>query len=134
MSAIMRPRRSLIRLSLIEGSCPEVGVWNPQSSGRDARHVIAQLIGAHHSPLAQLRAQRSPARAGSFLGPLQMQGSPAQASAIGASCTTNSKRGCQWLAVQPSHRRRPSVNNTATYRKRRRSNTHIGGSRGGSGG
>src|SRR5579864_8257757 len=41
MSAIMRPRRSLIRLSLIEGSCPEVGVWNPQSSGRDARLVIA---------------------------------------------------------------------------------------------
>jgi hypothetical protein len=29
MSAIMRRRRSLIGLSLIEGSCPEVGVWNP---------------------------------------------------------------------------------------------------------
>jgi hypothetical protein len=41
MSAIMRRRRSLIGLSLIEGSCPEVGVLDPQSSGRDARPVIA---------------------------------------------------------------------------------------------
>ena len=29
MSAIMRRRRSLMGLSLIKGSCPEVGVWNP---------------------------------------------------------------------------------------------------------
>jgi molybdenum-dependent DNA-binding transcriptional regulator ModE len=29
MSAIMRRRRSLIGLSLIKGSCPEIGVWNP---------------------------------------------------------------------------------------------------------
>jgi hypothetical protein len=47
MSAIMRRRRSLIGLSLIEGSCPEVRVWNPQSSGRDAHPVIACRSVAH---------------------------------------------------------------------------------------
>src|SRR5580693_5972015 len=71
MSAIMRRRRSLIGLSLIKGSCPEVGVWNPQSSGRDAGPVIAFSISslARSLPPAPLRAQRTPAAAGSFSDP-----------------------------------------------------------------
>jgi hypothetical protein len=48
MSAIMRRRRSLIGLSLIEGSCPEVGVWNPNSQdGTPAPSPpVDQLVGA----------------------------------------------------------------------------------------
>src|SRR5215471_6464683 len=43
MSAIMRRRRSLIGLSLIEGSCPEVGVWNPSilRTGRPPSHRLS---------------------------------------------------------------------------------------------
>src|ERR1700685_1608320 len=76
MSAIMRRRRSLFGLSLIEGSCPEVGVGNPQFSGRDAspRYRVSLTWLALSSPLAPLRAQRIPARAGSFIGPYRPLG------------------------------------------------------------
>src|SRR5215468_6572841 len=69
MSAIMRPRRSLIGLSLIEGSCPELefGTLNPQDGTPAPSSPVDQL--ARSSPLAPLRAQRTPARAGSFIGP-----------------------------------------------------------------
>src|SRR5215468_1025108 len=70
MSAIMRPRRSLIGLSLIEGSCPELefGTLNPQDGTPAPSSPVDQL--ARSSPLAPLRAQRTPARAGSFFGPV----------------------------------------------------------------
>src|SRR5215468_3156054 len=69
MSAIMRPRRSLIGLSLIEGSCPELefGTLNPQDGTPAPSSPVDQL--ARSSPLAPLRAQRTPARAGSFFDP-----------------------------------------------------------------
>src|SRR5215468_5611260 len=69
MSAIMRPRRSLIGLSLIEGSCPELefGTLNPQDGTPAPSSPVDQL--ARSSPLAPLRAQRTPARAGSFHDP-----------------------------------------------------------------
>src|ERR1051325_9199394 len=59
MSAIMRRRRSLIGLSFIEGSCPEGEVWNSQSSGRDARHVIVCQSVGRHGPCRLLRSARS---------------------------------------------------------------------------
>src|SRR5215470_10934666 len=68
MSAIMRRRRSLIGLSLIEGSCPEVGVWQSSilRTGRPPGHRLSISCLARPSPLAPLRAQPIPAQAGSF--------------------------------------------------------------------
>src|SRR5215831_16899510 len=68
MSAIMRRRRSLIGLSRIGGSCPEVGgvgTPNPQDGTPAPSSSVDQLVGAI------LAACSSPARAGSFHDPKQ---------------------------------------------------------------
>src|SRR5215471_6085389 len=69
MSAIMRRRRSLIGLSRIKGSCPEVGgvgTPNPQDGTPAPSSSVDQLVGAI------LAACSSPARAGSFHGRVEM--------------------------------------------------------------
>src|SRR5580700_2670690 len=64
MSAIMRRRRSLIGLLLIEGSCPEVGVLEPPILRTDARPVIVcRSVGYRDCAIRSARAQRTPARA-----------------------------------------------------------------------
>src|SRR6516164_7430120 len=62
MSAIMRARRSLIGLSLIEGSCPEVGVLEPSilRTGRPPRHRLSISRLARSSPLAPLARSALP--------------------------------------------------------------------------
>src|SRR6516225_5360217 len=60
MSAIMRRRRSLIGLSLIEGSCPEVGVLELAilRTGRPPRHPLSISRLARSSPFAPLPRER----------------------------------------------------------------------------
>src|SRR5579872_6050943 len=55
-------------LSLIEGSCPEIGVLQPldPQDGTPTRQRLSTSWLARPAPLAQFRAQRAPARAGSF--------------------------------------------------------------------
>src|SRR5262249_21493418 len=75
MSAIMRRRRSLIGLSRIGGSCPEVGgvgTPNPQDGTPAPSSSVDQLVGAI------LAACSSPARAGSFNAPLPSFSAPAK--------------------------------------------------------
>src|SRR6516162_11872054 len=60
MSAIMRRRRSLIGLSRIEGSCPEVGVLELPilRTGRPRRHPLSIRWLARYLPLAPLPRER----------------------------------------------------------------------------
>src|SRR6202007_1546369 len=60
MSAIMRRRRSLIGLSRIEGSCPEVGVLELPifRTGRPRRHPLSISSLARSLPLAPLPRER----------------------------------------------------------------------------
>src|SRR5215471_20870628 len=60
MSAIMRRRRSLIGLSRIEGSCPEVGVLELPilRTGRPPRHRLSFSWLARSSQLAPLPRER----------------------------------------------------------------------------
>src|ERR1700751_3371089 len=60
MSAIMRRRRSLIGLSRIEGSCPEVGVLELPilRTGRPRRHPLSISWLARSLPLAPLPRER----------------------------------------------------------------------------
>src|SRR5579863_960229 len=57
-------------LSLIEGSCPEIGVLQPldPQDGTPIRQRLSITWLARPAPLAPFRAQRAPARAGSFNG------------------------------------------------------------------
>src|SRR5262245_4366156 len=75
MSAIMRRRRSLIGLSLIEGSCPELefGTLNLQGGTLAPSSSLDQLVKtdtAHLLRSARSALPRERARAGSFSGPL----------------------------------------------------------------